>query len=100
MHFEPAIGCCLSLEKLQQANVTVRLRHGAERIRLDSKCPTRTLKNLLQEYRIPPWQRDRLPLLFCDKILVAIPGIGVACAYQANNEEAGVVLRWETIGNL
>ncbi len=95
LYFEPVIGHGLSLEKLQQATVTVRLRHGAERIRLDDKRPTRTLKNLLQEQGIPPWQRDRLPLLFCDKTLVAIPRIGVECAYQAAPEESGVVLRWD-----
>ncbi len=94
LHFEPAIGCGLSLEKLQQTTVTVRLRRGAEYIRLDNKRPTRTLKNLLQEQGIPPWQRDRLPLLFCGETLVAIPSIGVECAYQAVGEEAGVVLRW------
>ncbi len=97
LYFEPAIGHGLSLEKLHQAKVTVRLRHGAERIRLDDKRPTRTLKNLLQEQGIPPWQRDRLPLLFCAETLVAIPGIGVECAYQAAHEEAGVVLRWSTV---
>jgi len=95
LYFEPVIGHGLSLEKLHQATVTVRLRHGAERIRLDDKRPTRTLKNLLQEQGIPPWQRDRLPLLFCGEMLVAIPGIGVECAYQAGQDEAGVVLRWD-----
>jgi len=94
LHFEPAIGCGLSLEKLQNAAVSVRLRHGAERIRLDDKRPTRTLKNLLQEQGVPPWQRARLPLLFCDEMFVAVPGIGVDCAYQAAQEEAGVVLSW------
>jgi tRNA(Ile)-lysidine synthase len=52
------------------------------------------LKNLLQEQGIPPWQRDRLPLLFCGETLIAIPGIGVDCAYQVESDEAGVVLRW------
>ena len=97
LHFEPAIGQGLSLEKLRQATVAVRMRHGAERIRLDSKRPTRTLKNLLQEQGIPPWQRDRLPLLFCGETLVAIPGIGVECAYQAAPEEEGVVLKWACV---
>ena len=94
LHFEPVIGHGLSLEKLQQTTVTVRLRRGAEHIRLDNKRPTRTLKNLLQEQGIPPWQRDRLPLLFCGETLVAIPSIGVECACQAVGKEAGVVLRW------
>jgi tRNA(Ile)-lysidine synthase len=94
LYFEPVIGHGLSLEKLRQATVTVRLRHGAEHIHLDNNRPTRTLKNLLQEQGIPPWQRDMLPLLFCGEALVAIPGIGVECAYQAAAEEAGVELKW------
>lgn len=94
LHFEPAVGRGLSLEKLRQASVTVRLRRGAEKIRPDSNRPTRTLKNLLQELDIPPWQRDRLPLLFCGEVLAAVPGIGVECEYQAAQEEAGVVLQW------
>lgn len=94
LYFEPVLGHGLSLEKLQQATVNVRLRRGAERIRIDDKRPTRTLKNLLQEQGVPPWQRDRLPLLFFDEALVAIPGIGVECVYQAGQEEAGVLLRW------
>ncbi len=96
LYFDRAIGCGLSLEKLQQATVTVRLRRGAERIRFDDKRPTRTLKNLLQEQGIPPWQRDRLPLLFCGETLVAVPGIGVACDYRAVQGEEGRGLRWIT----
>lgn len=99
LYFEPVIGYGLSLEKLQQAVVSVRLRRGAERIRIDDKRPTRTLKNLLQEQGIPPWQRDTLPLLYCGETLAAIPGVGVECAYQAEPEEAGVVLRWVCFSN-
>ena len=95
--FEPVIGYGLSLNKLRQATVTVRLRRGAERICLDEKRPTRTLKNILQEQNIPPWQRDRLPLLFCGETLVGIPDVGVQHAFQAEEGEAGVMLRWSTV---
>lgn len=94
LYFEPCAGQGLSLQKLQQGVVTVRLRQGAERVRLDARRPVRTLKNLLQEHAIPPWRRDILPLLFCDEELAAIPGVGVACAYQAAHEENGVCLVW------
>ena len=95
LYFESVAEQGLSREKLQQAAVTVRLRRGAERIRLDNKRHTRTLKNLFQEHGIPPWLRDKLPLLFCGETLVAIPGIGVECSYQAAPEETGVAPRWE-----
>jgi tRNA(Ile)-lysidine synthase len=94
LHFVSCVGEGLSLEKLRQAVVSVRLRRGAERIRPDSKRATRTLKNLLQEYAIPPWQRAILPLLFCGDELVCVPGVAVAAEYQAQAGENGVLIKW------
>ncbi len=97
LHFEACMGYGLSLKKLQQATVTVRLRRGAEHIRPDNKRPTRTLKNLLQEHGIPPWQRDTLPLLFCDDELVCVPGVAIGYAYRAQPDEAGVMVSWSPL---
>ena len=95
LYFEHADGTGVSLEKLKRDAVTVRLRQGAEKIRTDCRRPTRILKKLLQELGIPPWRRERLPLLFCGEELAAVAGVGVACNYQAGPGEAGVVPRWE-----
>ena len=38
-------------------------------------CKTKTLKKVLQELGVPPWVRDRLPLIYLGDTLVAIPGI-------------------------
>ena len=94
LHFESCAGQGLSLKKLEQGVVMVRLRQGAERMQPDARRPVRSLKNLLQEHEVPPWRRDSLPLLFCDDELAAVPGLGVACAYQATLHERGVQLRW------
>jgi tRNA(Ile)-lysidine synthase len=85
-------GAGISLAKLQRAAVTLRLRSGGETLRPDPHAATRTLKNLLQEHHVPPWQRDRLPLLYCGEELVCIPGVAVAAEYQANADEAGISL--------
>ncbi len=55
----------------------IRYRQGGENCRL-VKRPTKSLKKILNESRIEPWLRNRLPLLFDGNELVAIPGIGVA----------------------
>lgn len=94
LRFEPCAGVGVSLHKLQQGAVVVRLRQGAERVQLDAKRPVRSLKNLLQEHDIPPWRRDTLPLLFCNNDLAVVPGLGVACAYQAEPHEQGLQLSW------
>lgn len=88
--FQQGIGLNISLEKLQRAPVTLRLRQGGETLRPAPNAATRTLKNLLQEHCIPPWQRDRLPLLYCGDQLVCIPGIAIAAEYQAVENEVAV----------
>lgn len=76
--------------KLASAPVTVRNRCGGERIKPDCNRPTRTLKNLLQEAGLPPWQRRRLPLVFCGETLVAVPGIGIQCEWRTGS--AGIIV--------
>ena len=80
----------ISLAKLQCATVTLRLRHGSETLRPHPNAATRTLKNLLQEHHVPPWQRDRLPLLYCGEELVCVPCVAIAAEYQAVECEAGI----------
>ena len=98
LRFKPEEGRGLSLEKLRHAPVTVRLRRGGETLRTDRRRPRRTLKNLFQEQGIPPWRRDRLPLLYCGDDLVSVPGIGDACDFQAMRGEPGLIVTWEPIG--
>lgn len=87
-------GSGISLTKLQSNAATLRTRRGAERLQPDCRRPRRSLKNLLQESHVPPWQRDQLPLLFCGEDLVWAPGIGIACKYQAKAGESSIIPDW------
>lgn len=51
---------------------TVRYRRGGEKLRCGGHL--RDLKTLLQEAGIPPWERERLPLLFAEDELLAVIG--------------------------
>ena len=86
----PGIG----LAKLKEHAVFVRARTGGERLQPDCSRPRRTLKNLFQERGVPPWVRDRVPLLFCGADLVWVPGIGVDCAYRAAPREPSLKPAW------
>src|SRR2546425_3905655 len=92
--FRRARGEGIDLGKLGQCRVAVRLRAGGERLQPDRRRPRRTLKNLFQEAGVPPWQRDRLPLLFCGDDLVWAPGLGLDSHYQATADTIGVVPEW------
>lgn len=80
----------VSLEKLKRAPVTLRLRRGGESLRPHPDGATRSLKNLLQEHHVPPWQRERMPLLYCGDELVCVPGVAVAADYLSNGPEAAI----------
>ena len=45
------------------APLRIHARRGGERLRLPGRAHSHTLKHLLQDAAMPPWQRDRLPLL-------------------------------------
>ena len=73
-------------------------RAGGEKIRLEAKRPTRTLKNLLQENDVPEWQRDRIPLLFRGDALAWVPGVGIAAEFACAAGKDGVFPCWTVAG--
>jgi tRNA(Ile)-lysidine synthase len=84
--------------RLAGGNWQVRLRGGGERLQPDARRPRRTLKNLFQEAGVPPWERERMPLLYCGEDLVWAPGLGVDAAYCAGKNAIGVVPEWRAAG--
>jgi tRNA(Ile)-lysidine synthase len=56
----------------REGRVTVRFRSTGERCRRTEAAGSKTLKNLYQERAVPPWLRDRVPLVFLDQELVAV----------------------------
>ncbi len=66
----PAPGEGLRLAPGEQLEITWRL--GGERCRPRGRAGSASLKKLLQESDIPPWWRDRVPLLSLDGELLAV----------------------------
>lgn len=83
----------LSAARLQQGRVTIRFRQGGERIQPAGASHHKSLKQLLQERRIPFWLRDRTPLVYVDDELVAVVGVCVTQAAVALREGDGVEIR-------
>ena len=91
--FTPTVGSGLKRALLDAGRVELLLRTGRERMRLTPGGPHRKLKNLLQESAVPPWERDRLPLLVCDGKLVWAAGIGMDADFLAGPEDDGLTLQ-------
>ena len=67
-------------------------RDGGETLLLNDRCIR--LSNWFYEQEVPPWERDAWPLLFSDKRLVAVPGLGVSAAVSA---PGGWVPQWHRL---
>jgi tRNA(Ile)-lysidine synthase len=74
----------------------LQARRGGERLRLDAKRPRRALRKLLQENAVPPWERERLPLLWIDGRLAWVGAIGCDAAFACQPGEAGILPSWES----
>lgn len=94
--FEKKTGQGLAFERLGIDKLRIASREGGERFKPDAQRPTRTLKHLLQEAGIPPWERQKLPLIYLDDELALVPGIGVTASMQAQPHDAGLVIEWHT----
>ena len=92
LRFSPASGAGVKRTLLEAGPVEVRRRSGGERLRPLAGGPHRSLKNLLQEAAIPPWQRDTLPLLWCRGRLAWAAGVGYDADCLAEPGEAGIIL--------
>lgn len=64
----------------------VQFRRGGEKIRM-RKRPERSVKQLLQEAGVPPWLRDRVPLLYRDGRLLAVADIARSVDWPAHAGE-------------
>jgi tRNA(Ile)-lysidine synthase len=94
LRFRRVRGGGIARELIEGKPLQVRLRSGGERLKPDAKRPSRTLKNLFQEAGLPPWERERLPLLFCGDELVWVPGLGVDAKFLSAGRAAGILPDW------
>ena len=75
--------------------LTIRARQGGERITLPGRSHSHALRNLLQEMDVPPWVRERLPLLCAaDGSVLAAGDMVLADGFERHLTGRGLRLRW------
>jgi tRNA(Ile)-lysidine synthase len=62
------------------AQVDMRFRTGGEVLKLHGQ--TKRLKALFQIWGVPPWERDKIPLIFVDNTLAAVLDFAIADDYH------------------
>ncbi len=94
VRFMPALGGGLCRSALEAGGVELCARQGGERLQLHPRRPRRSLRKLLQEAAVPPWERQRLPLLWCNGQLMWVGGLGADAAFACAPGEEGVLPVW------
>lgn len=84
----------LSAAKLP-ATLTVRFRAGGEIIQPSGHAIHHKLKKLLQASAVLPWWRERLPLVYAGKQLVAVGDLWIAAEFAAREGEPALSIVWE-----
>lgn len=93
LRLQPTIGTGLRAAAIAAGSLLVRFRQGGERFRPAGRPHRQELKKLLQEADIPPWERERLPLLYAERTLLAVVGLGIAAEQVAQPGEPG----WQVV---
>ena len=80
---------------VENERLRVQFRQGGEKIHLPGKQHSQELKKLFQEFRIPSWLRDRVPLLYKDKQLVAVADFWTDSQYLGSEGEQSWQISWQ-----
>ncbi len=74
--------------------LNVRYRRGGERIRPAGAMHTRELRLLLQEAGVPPWLRDRIPLIHSGVSLIAVGDLILSPTGRELCNQFGASIAW------
>lgn len=72
----------------------VQYRQAGIKVRLPGR-PGKSLKQLWQEAGMPPWLRDRAPLLYVNNRLAWVAGVGVCEGFRVAADEPGWLPCWQ-----
>ncbi|THB85550.1 tRNA lysidine(34) synthetase TilS [Pantoea allii] len=78
---------------LPDEQVGVRF-HAQGHVHLVGRHGGREMKKLWQELQIPPWQRERLPLIFYNQTLICVPNLFVTHAGAASDQPGWQII-WD-----
>ncbi len=77
----------IRLSDIKNNTIEIRFRQGGEKIHPAGRHETHELKKLFQEEEIPPWERNKIPLLFIEGKLAAVAGYWIDKSFAAASNE-------------
>jgi tRNA(Ile)-lysidine synthase len=90
----------LAKKFVNNGDMQVRFREGGELIQPVGRQGHHALKKLFQESGVPPWVRERTPLIFIKDQLAAVGEMFISQQFCAANGEDAYIFQWESWGQL
>lgn len=91
--FAPAEGCGMRVD--EEHPLTIMFAREGVRCRPVGRTHSQTLKKLFQAAAIPPWLRERTPLIYQGDQLLAVGDWWVCAEAAVNEDEPGYVPQWD-----
>jgi tRNA(Ile)-lysidine synthase len=77
-------------------NLSIKFRKGGEKIHLNGSHHSKTLKNFLNERKVLPWVRDKIPLIYDNQELICIGDLWTNQNFIADSSEPSFLIQWNT----
>ena len=90
--FEAAGG--ISPQAWRDGRVQIGYRDSGFQCRPAGRSGSRTFKKIAQEYGIPPWQRDMVPVLLIDGRPAAVANYCICQPFAADADQLGWMIEW------
>ncbi|MBN4063164.1 tRNA lysidine(34) synthetase TilS [Cardiobacterium sp. AH-315-I02] len=76
-------------KSLLNESLKIGFRKGGENFHPAGHLHSKPLKKWLQEANVPPWDRNLIPLVYFNDVLIAVAGLWVCQQYAVSEDEQG-----------
>ncbi|MBC7207078.1 MAG: tRNA lysidine(34) synthetase TilS, partial [Methyloversatilis sp.] len=97
LRFDAVIGRGFAPSSLPAGQLTIRVRQPKDRVCRGPGRPRAGVKQIAQECGLPPWLRDRAPILAVGREALWMPGCEPAPPWQAAPGEPGWLPVWTPV---
>ena len=85
----------LSKNVWMNADVLIKYRQGAEKLKLAGRTGHHSLKKLFQEQGIPPWVRNKIPLVYLNGQLAVVAGLWISADFVSKEKDSCYQIVWK-----
>ena len=81
-------------KKYLKDDVIIKARVGGERCKPFGRDKSQKINNLFQEFEIPDWKRNSIPLIYINDRIAAVGDLWVCDEFHTNLDESGISIVW------